>query len=105
MESYCPRGTCARQILFDVDDNGILKDLKFLGGCTGGLLALSRFAVGRPIAEIIDICNGIKCKNETSCPEQLALALRLYIEERQNRNTANRTQKSHRGHPKTLPTH
>lgn len=106
METYCPQGTCARQILFQVDDNGILKDLKFLGGCTGGLQALARFAIGRPIAEVIDICNGIKCKNETSCPEQLAKALRLYIEEKQNKVLVQKSEpRQHRGHPKILPTH
>ncbi|MBQ7977746.1 MAG: TSCPD domain-containing protein [Clostridia bacterium] len=106
METFSPQGTCSRQILFKVDDNGILQDLKFLGGCTGALQVLARFAIGKPIAEIIDICDGIKCKNETSCPEQLALALRQYIERKQNEALGISNEPRHRrGHPRTLPTH
>lgn len=79
MESYRTSGnTCSKQILFEVDENGILTDLKFLGGCAGGLQAISRFSIGKPIDEIIKICKGIQCKNGTSCPDQLAEALIAY---------------------------
>lgn len=105
MEAYRPQGTCARQILFDVDDKGILRDLKFLGGCVGALQALIRFAVGRPIGEVIDICDGIKCQNDTSCPEQLAIALKKYIRERQREALGLNEDIKQRGHPKVLPTH
>lgn len=102
MEAYRPQGTCSRQILFDVNEQGILVDLKFLGGCPGALQALIRFSIGKPIAEIIEICDGIKCKNDTSCPEQLALALREYIEEKQRETNIKNAK---RGHPKVVPTH
>ncbi len=104
MEAYRPQGTCARQIIFEVNEQGILTQLKFLGGCSGGLQALVRFSVGKPIAEIIEICDGIKCKNDTSCPEQLAIALREYIKENQ-RNSLGLNNQIKRGHPKVLPTH
>ncbi len=103
MEAYRPQGTCSRQILFEVNEQGILTDLKFLGGCVGGLQALSRFAIGKPIAEIIEICDGIKCKNNTSCPEQLAIALRDYIKQKQCEVIE--TTKVGRGHPRVLQTH
>ena len=83
MEAYRPQGTCSRQILYSVSPEGILTDVKFLGGCTGGMLALKRFIVGKPITEVITMCDGIKCKNGTSCPEQLAYALKLYIRKKQ----------------------
>ncbi len=105
MEAYRPQGTCSRQILFEVDDNGILTDLKFLGGCVGALQALVRFAVGKPIAEVIDLCDGIKCKNGTSCPEQLARALQEYTQERQREALGLTEDTKPRGHPQVLPTH
>ncbi len=87
MESYRTFGTCARQILFEVDETGILSDLKFLGGCAGGLQALSRLAIGKPIDYVIETCKGIQCKNGTSCPDQLAQALisyKKYLEDMKN---------------------
>lgn len=100
MEAYRPEGTCARQILFDVNDDGILIDLKFLGGCTGGLQAMIRFCIGRPVEEIIAVCDGIKCKNDTSCPDQLAYALRKYMRIREAEKS-----ERHRGHPRVLEIH
>ena len=105
MEAFRPQGTCSRQILFEVDDSGILADLKFLGGCTGALQALVRFAVGRPITEVISICDGIKCENETSCPEQLAIALKEYMLQRQREEMGLVEDTKPRGHPQILPTH
>lgn len=104
MEAYRPQGTCARQILFSVDEKGILTDLKFLGGCTGGLQALIRFTIGRPVMEVIQMCDGIKCKNDTSCPEQLAIALKHYIKLKQQEALGTLPMR-HRGHPKVLDTH
>ncbi len=102
MEAYRPEGTCSRQIIFNVNEDGILTDLKFLGGCTGNLQALTRFCLGRPISEIISICSGIKCKNDTSCPDQLAIALRRYQKNKENRMSEI---ERHRGHPRTLNIH
>lgn len=105
MEAYRPEGTCARQIIFSVNEDGVLTDLKFLGGCLGCLQAIVRFTVGHKISEIISMCDGIKCKNNTSCPEQLAVALRRYqkMKEAEKLDTASETK--HRGHPRILETH
>ncbi len=97
MESFRTIGTCSRQIIFDVDDNGILRDLKFLGGCAGGLQALARLTIGKPIKEIIAICSGIKCKNDTSCPDQLAKALIAYQKSKEEPIDPIK-----RGHPQVL---
>lgn len=97
METFRTIGTCSRQILFSVDENEILTDLKFLGGCAGGLQALARFSIGRPIREVISICQGIKCKNDTSCPDQLAKALLCYIKQKEQP-----VEQVKRGHPTVL---
>ena len=75
MESYRTVGTCSKQIIFKVQNNR-LADCRFVGGCSGNLQALSRLTVGRDIDELINSLQGIKCRNNTSCPAQLAIALR-----------------------------
>lgn len=77
MEHFNTRGTCARQIIFEVKDN-ILTDIKFAGGCSGNLSGLSRLLIGQDIDQIIPKLQGIVCRNGTSCPDQLALALIEY---------------------------
>jgi len=103
MESYRTQGTCAKQILFDVDENNILTDLKFLGGCAGGLQAIARFAIGKNIDDVINLCRGIRCQNDTSCPDQLACALCQY--KLRCKELENNEQPVKRGHPQVLQTH
>ncbi len=73
--SYKTRGTCSRQIDFELD-NGIVKNVSFFGGCNGNLKGIGALVEGRPAEEVIELLKGMKCgfKN-TSCPDQLALAL------------------------------
>jgi len=80
MATYRTKGTCSREIIYNVDSNNILTDLKFIGGCSGNLQAMSRLLVGKDIKEIISLLKGIQCRNHTSCPDQLAKALNEYIE-------------------------
>ena len=103
MEAYRTQGTCSRQILFSVDKEGILTDLKFLGGCTGALQALIRVILGKHIEDVIKLCEGIKCKNDTSCPDQLAVALKHYIRVKQQEALSPNAR--HRGHPRVLDIH
>lgn len=77
MAIYRTNGTCSSEIYFTVED-GILTELRFMRGCSGNLQALARLIRGKPIDEIIDVLKGIKCKNNTSCPDQLAKALTEY---------------------------
>lgn len=75
---YKTKGTCSRSIEFEVED-GILKDIKFIGGCQGNTQGVAALANGRPIDEVIDRLSGIQCGfRGTSCPDQLALALKRY---------------------------
>jgi uncharacterized protein (TIGR03905 family) len=72
------RGTCSRQILFDVTDDMTVKNVKFIGGCSGNLQAVARLVDGKPVDEVISTLKGIKCRSNTSCGDQLALALEDY---------------------------
>lgn len=76
--TYKTLGTCARSITIEVE-NDILKSASFEGGCNGNLKAISTLCTGMKIDDIIEKLEGIKCgfKN-TSCPDQLAKALKSY---------------------------
>ena len=83
MQTYMTRGTCSRQILFDVTEDDKVKNVKFIGGCSGNLQALSRLVEGKDINEVISTLKGIKCRSNTSCGDQLALALERYKEKKE----------------------
>ena len=78
MQTYMTKGTCSRQILFDVTEDLRVKNVKFIGGCMGNLQGVSKLVEGRDIDEVINLLSGIKCRNNTSCPDQLANALKQY---------------------------
>ena len=80
MYSYYPKGVCSRQILIDFDGE-LIKDIKFIGGCSGNLQGISRLVKGRTIDEVITTLKGVQCRNNTSCPDQLAQALMQYKEQ------------------------
>ncbi len=73
---YKARGVCPAEIHFRIDGD-VLVDLRFVGGgCPGNSLLVSRLLSGRPIDEFQDVLQGIDCRENTSCPDQLALALK-----------------------------
>ena len=78
MQTYMTRGTCSRQILYDVTEDNKVKNVKFIGGCSGNLQAVSRLVDGMDIDQVISLLKGIKCRSNTSCGDQLALALESY---------------------------
>ena len=78
MFTYSTKGTCSRQILFDVDDQQRLHGVRFIGGCGGNLQGVSRLVDGRTLDEVETLLLGIKCRNNTSCPDQLAKAIAEY---------------------------
>ena len=77
---YKTRGVCSQKIDFEVE-NGKVRDVKFLGGCNGNLQGIGALIEGMDIDEAITRLEGIRCgfKN-TSCPDQLAQALKAYKE-------------------------
>ena len=76
---YETRGVCARKITFDLND-GIVSNIRFIGGCSGNLQAVSRLVNGMHIDDVIKTLKGIKCQADTSCGDQLAQALIEYKE-------------------------
>ncbi len=80
MPSYRTTGTCSREILYNVE-NGIITDVKFIGGCSGNLQGISKLVKGQKIDDVIERLKGIKCRAGTSCPDQLARALEQYKSE------------------------
>lgn len=73
---YRTKGVCSRSITFDIED-GIIKNVQFEGGCNGNTQGIAALVEGMPADEAIRRLSGIRCgfKN-TSCPDQLATALR-----------------------------
>lgn len=75
MFTYKTQGTCARMISIEMDGD-IIKKVEFTGGCTGNTQGVARLSEGRNIDEVIALCEGIQCRAGTSCPDQLAKALK-----------------------------
>ena len=79
--TFTPRGVCSRKIDFTLE-NGIIKDVRFTGGCSGHTHGAAALCIGRPAAEVVGIIKGIRCGVKgTSCPDQLATALEQAIAE------------------------
>ncbi len=78
MFTYSPVGTCSRQIIFDVDDENKIHSVRFIGGCSGNLQGIARLVEGKNIDEIETLLKGVRCKGNTSCPDQLARAIAQY---------------------------
>ena len=77
---YNTTGTCSKHILLDVED-GVINDVKFLGGCNGNLQGISKLVKGQKVEDIIDKLQGIKCgMKDTSCPDQLSKALQTIVD-------------------------
>ncbi len=74
---YTTSGTCSRQINVDIDDAGRISHVEIVGGCPGNTVGLARMVEGRMASDVIDLLEGIPCGTKTtSCPDQLARALR-----------------------------
>lgn len=76
--AYKTKGTCSTMILLDVEDD-VVKSVRYQGGCHGNLQGIARLVEGMKVDEIIARLEGIKCGfKPTSCPDQLARALKEY---------------------------
>ena len=77
--TYTPTGVCSRQILFEVE-NDIVKDVSYVGGCNGNLKGISALVKGMSVEDVISRLKGVDCGGKgTSCPDQLARALELSL--------------------------
>ena len=76
--NYKTKGTCSREI--SVDNK--VTNVRFLGGCSGNTQGVAALVEGMDVNEAIKRMDGIDCAGRgTSCPDQLAKALKLYLEE------------------------
>ena len=74
--TYKTNGTCAREINFEIED-GVLKNVSFVGGCNGNLKAISKLVEGKNAEEVASLLVGNTCGyKDTSCADQLAKAIR-----------------------------
>ena len=79
--SYRPQGVCARGLSFEIEDN-IVKNIEFMGGCSGNTQGVAALAEGMDANELIDRLAGIRCGfKSTSCPDQLPNAVAKALEE------------------------
>jgi len=74
--TYQTKGTCSREIIFEIEDGKVL-NVEFIGGCNGNLKGISALVKGMEIDEVIARLEGTCCgMKPTSCPDQLATALK-----------------------------
>ncbi|MEE1353257.1 MAG: TIGR03905 family TSCPD domain-containing protein [Acutalibacteraceae bacterium] len=83
--SYQTHGTCSQQIDFDLDGD-VVSNIEFYGGCNGNLKGICSLCDGMTVDEIEDHLKGIQCGfKPTSCPDQLATAVRAAYEQSENK--------------------
>lgn len=74
--TYDTKGVCSRKIEFEIEGD-IVTEVKFVGGCSGNTQGVSALVKGMKVSEAISRLEGIRCGfKETSCPDQLAQALK-----------------------------
>lgn len=78
---FRPQGVCSQMMQIDVED-GVIRDLQVMGGCDGNLQGIARLVRGMRAEEAEEKLRGIRCGGKpTSCPDQLATALRRMLEQ------------------------
>ena len=78
---YTPKGVCSRKIEIDIE-NGIINKVRFVGGCNGNTQGISKLVEGMKAEDVISRLEGVDCNGRgTSCPDQLAKALKEAIKQ------------------------
>ena len=73
---YKTKGTCSQRIFFEIE-NGKVKNVQFVGGCNGNLKGIAALVEGMDVQDVISRIEGVRCgMKPTSCPDQLAKALK-----------------------------
>lgn len=77
---YPTCGVCSQAIVIELDDENTIMNVEFIGGCSGNTQGVAKLAKGMKAEEVISRLGGISCNGKpTSCPDQLARALRKMI--------------------------
>lgn len=80
--TYKTKGTCASTIEIEINDDNIIENVRFIGGCRGNTQGISALVKGMKAKDVIEKVSGIRCGfKPTSCPDQLATALKKMIGE------------------------
>ncbi len=80
--TYKTKGVCSSQVICEVEDNKIVQ-LRVIGGCNGNLNGISSLVRGMDVDRVIDAFDGTRCgRKPTSCPDQIAQALKQYRDAR-----------------------
>ena len=78
--TFKPSGVCCREITFEVNDENIITDINFVGGCPGNLLGLKSLVIGQNANEVANKLANIPCGGKsTSCPDQLSKAIQEHL--------------------------
>ena len=79
--TYQPKGVCSRQIVVEVDEDRVITDVRFVGGCSGNTQGVAALVIGQKADNVIPKIENIRCGGKTtSCPAQLAIALKRALE-------------------------
>lgn len=74
--NYRTRGVCSQEMRIELNDDHTIKGVAIIGGCNGNLQGISRLVEGMKAEDAIERMRGIRCGfKDTSCPDQLAIAL------------------------------
>ena len=77
---YNPKGTCSKKMILEIE-NEVIKEVEIIGGCPGNLKGISRIIRGMKLDEVIEDFEGVTCgMKSTSCPDQIAQALKQFKE-------------------------
>ena len=83
--TYYPKGTCSKQMEVELE-NGVIKDVRVLGGCNGNLQGIASLVRGMKAADAIERMRGIRCGFKPSCPDQLSIALEQALEQEKTKS-------------------
>ena len=78
MYVYKTQGTCSRAIELEINESGVITHCRFEGGCKGNTAGLATMVIGQKASEVAEKLQGILCRGDTSCPDQLSRAIRAY---------------------------
>lgn len=75
--NYKTTGACCKKINLEIDENNIIQDVEFIGGCAGNLIGIKSLVIGQDANEVAEKLKGIPCgTKKTSCPDQLSRAIK-----------------------------
>lgn len=77
---FIPQGVCSKEYTFLMDET-IIKDVEIVKGCPGNLAGIRKLIIDREAQEVIELLKGIECgPRNTSCPDQISIALQQYLD-------------------------